>query len=153
MPNLKFKKVIGHGMNIQELEANKRLDSFWNQDLNKNQILPLENSSVDYCLIVAGWQYLQFPELVSSEILRVLKPHGKFIISFSNRAFWNKSPNIWVNSDDQGRIDYISRVLKSVGWKIDSVIAEYLKGQSLFSLFKSQSDPFFSVIATKPSDL
>ena len=64
--------MIGHGLNAQELQANPRLDRHWVQNLNTNQslplevqnlntnqTLPLEDDSVDYTLIVAGWQYLQ----------------------------------------------------------------------------------------------
>ena len=32
-----YKKVIGHGLNKQELEKNKMLDSFWIQNFNLNQ--------------------------------------------------------------------------------------------------------------------
>ena len=34
---IKFKKVIGHGMNEAELSSNKRLDRFWIQNLNQNR--------------------------------------------------------------------------------------------------------------------
>ena len=47
----KFKKVIGHGLNKQELEKNKIFDSYWIQNFNLNQEIPLDNGSVDYCLI------------------------------------------------------------------------------------------------------
>ena len=47
----KYKKIIGHGLNKDELEKNKILNSFWIQNFNLNQNIPLDNSSVDYCLI------------------------------------------------------------------------------------------------------
>ncbi len=78
--NSKFKKVIGHGMNVSELNANKRLDSYWVQDLNKTQNMPIEDSTIDVGLIVAGWQYLQYPEKVSSELSRVIKRDSLLII-------------------------------------------------------------------------
>jgi len=90
----KYKKVIGHGLNKEELAKNKIFDSYWIQNFNSNQEIPLENESVDYCLMVAAWQYLQYPENLSREIVRILSNQGKFIISFSNRAFWHKAPNI-----------------------------------------------------------
>ena len=56
--NIRYKKVIGHGMNEAELSSNKRLDKFWVQNLNSTQNMPIEDSSIDIGLIVAGWQYL-----------------------------------------------------------------------------------------------
>ncbi len=71
--NINYKKVIGHGMNEAELSSNERLDRFFVQNLNKKQNMPIEDSSVDVGLIVAGWQYLQYPEKVSLELSRVIK--------------------------------------------------------------------------------
>ena len=53
--NISYKKVIGHGMNEAELSSNERLDKFFVQNLNKKQNMPIEDSSVDVGLIVAGW--------------------------------------------------------------------------------------------------
>ena len=61
-----YKEVIGHGLNDQELQANKQLSSYWLQNSNVNQHLPLADCQVDTGLIVAGWQYLQKPEAVAS---------------------------------------------------------------------------------------
>ena len=57
-----YKKVIGHGLNQEELKKNKSLNSFWVQNFNIDQKLTLGNQSIDYCLMVAAWQYLQYPE-------------------------------------------------------------------------------------------
>ena len=84
----KYKKVIGHGLNKQELQKNKIFDYFWIQNFNLNQEIPLDSRSIDYCLMVAAWQYLQYPENLTKEIARILNDQGKFIIAFSNRAFW-----------------------------------------------------------------
>ena len=51
-----YKKVIGHGLNKDELNKNKILNSFWVQNFNSNQKIPLDNNSIDYCLMVAAWQ-------------------------------------------------------------------------------------------------
>ena len=67
----KFNKVIGHGLNKQELEKNRILDSYWVQNFNLNQKIPYDNESFDYCLIVAGFQYLQYPENLTNEIARI----------------------------------------------------------------------------------
>ncbi len=40
--NLKYKKVIGHGLNKEELERNKAFNNYWIQNFNINQKFPLE---------------------------------------------------------------------------------------------------------------
>ena len=145
--NISFKKVIGHGMNEAELSSNERLDRFFVQNLNKKQNMPIEDSSVDVGLIVAGWQYLQYPEKVSLELSRVIKSDSLLIISFTNRAFWTKAPNIWTYSSEEKRIEYVTSVLTSNGWRIEKILNEKTQDKKLFGFYSSESDPFFSVIA------
>ena len=145
--NISYKKVIGHGMNEAELSSNERLDSFFVQNLNKKQNMPIEDSSVDVGLIVAGWQYLQYPEKVSLELSRVIKSDSLLIISFTNRAFWTKAPNIWTYSSEEKRIEYVTSVLTSNGWRIEKILNEKTQDKKLFGFYTSESDPFFSVIA------
>ena len=146
-PNISYKKVIGHGMNEAELSSNERLDRFFVQNLNKKQNMPIEDSSVDVGLIVAGWQYLQYPEKVSLELSRVIKSDSLLIISFTNRAFWTKAPNIWTYSSEEKRIEYVTSVLTSNGWRIEKILNEKTQDKKLFGIYSSESDPFFSVIA------
>ena len=145
--NIKYKKIIGHGMNESELSANNRLDRYWVQNLNKTRNLPIEDSSVDVVLIVAGWQYLQYPEKVSLELSRIVKSDSLIIISFTNRAFWTKSPNIWKYSSEANRIEYVKNVLSSNGWRIEKIMNEKTYENKLFGFYSSESDPFYSVIA------
>ena len=107
----KYKKVIGHGLNKQELQKNKIFDSYWIQNFNLNQEIPLDSGSVDYCLMVAAWQYLQYPENLTKEIVRILSNQGKIMIAFSNRAFWHKAPNIWTTSTEEERIKYVRKAV------------------------------------------
>ena len=145
--NISYKKVIGHGMNEAELSSNERLDRFFVQNLNKKQNMPIEDSSVDVGLIVAGWQYLQYPEKVSLELSRIIKSDSLLIISFTNRAFWTKAPNIWTYSSEEKRIEYVTSVLTSNGWRIEKILNEKTQDKKLFGFYSSESDPFFSVIA------
>ena len=145
--NIKYKKIIGHGMNEDELNYNKRLDRFWIQNFNKTQNMPIEDSSIDAGLIVAGWQYLQYPENVSLELSRIIKSDALLIISFTNRAFWTKAPNIWTYSSEEKRIEYINNVLTANGWRIEKVLNEKTQDKKLFGFYSVVSDPFFSVIA------
>ena len=144
---MRYKKVIGHGMNEDELRSNNRLDKFWVQNLNKTQNMPIEDSSIDAGLIVAGWQYLQYPEKVSLELSRIIKSDSLLIISFTNRAFWSKAPNIWTYSSEENRIGYIKSVLTDNGWRIDKIFNEKTHEDKLFGFYSAEGDPFFSIIA------
>ena len=144
----KYKKVIGHGLNKQELEKNNILDSYWTQNFNSNQEIPLERESVDYCLMVAAWQYLQYPENLTREIVRILSSQGKFIISFSNRAFWHKAPYIWTSSTEEERIKYVRKVLISNGFNEPKIIKKF--NEPALNIFNFlNKDPFYCLIATK----
>ncbi len=144
----KYKKVIGHGLNKQELEKNKIFDSYWIQNFNLNQDIPLDSGSVDYCLIVAAWQYLQYPENLTKEILRILSNQGKIMIAFSNRAFWHKAPNIWTTSTEDERIKYVRKVLITNGFNEPKIIKKFNEPSlNIFSFLNK--DPFYCLIATK----
>jgi len=145
--NIRYKKVIGHGMNEAELSSNTRFDEFWIQNLNNTQNMPIEDSTIDVGLIVAGWQYLQYPEKVTLELSRIIKSDSLLIISFTNRAFWNKAPNIWTYSSEEKRIEYVKSVLSANKWRIEKIINEKTHDEKLFGLYSAESDPFFSVIA------
>lgn len=76
---VKYKRVVGHGLNAQELAKNPRLDYFFVKDLNQDQKFVLDDSSFDAVLCTVSVQYLQQPEKVSffcqlsSRILSICK--------------------------------------------------------------------------------
>ena len=145
--NLKYKKVIGHGLNKEELERNIAFDDYWIQNLNINQKIPLKNQTIDYCLMVAAWQYLQYPEKIAEEIARILNQNGKFIIAFSNRAFWHKAPNIWTYSNETERIEYVRNILVVNGFIEPRVVKKFTEENPFLPFFKR--DPFYCVISEK----
>ncbi len=147
--DMTYKRVIGHGLNQIELQRNPRLDSFWVQDLNKNKKLPLENHSIDYCLMVAAWQYLQYPEDIMAEIFRSLTHKGQIIVSFSNRAFWDKTPNIWRYGTDDDHIKYVEKVLSSQGFTDIHAIKQKGESRGINKFLGIEGDPFFSVMGMK----
>ena len=144
-----YEEVIGHGLNADELNANPRLDRNWVQNLNRDQVLPLSDSSIDATLMVAGWQYLQQPEAVAAELLRITQPMGQVIVAFSNRMFFTKAPQVWTDGDNGDHLTYVSSVLKAQGWMDPEIIAEDTRSDGVMGLFGVKGDPFFAVIATK----
>ena len=147
-----YGEVIGHGLNPQELQANPRLNRHWVQNLNRDQHLPLADDSIDATLIVAGWQYLQQPEAVAAELLRITRPGGQLIVAFSNRMFFTKAPLVWTDGSDRDHLTTIGAVLLAQGWPTPAVIAEQTRASGLPGLFGAKGDPFFAVIATRPQD-
>jgi len=77
-----------------------------------------------------------------------LSNHGKFIVAFSNRAFWHKAPNIWTTSTEGERVQYVRKVLISNGFNEPKIIKKFNQPvNSIFNLFKK--DPFYCLIANK----
>lgn len=145
-----YGRVIGHGLNEKELAANKRLDSHWLQNLNVDQQIPLHSDSVDAVLIVAGWQYLQYPEAVAAELLRIIRPGGQLIVAFSNRMFFTKAPQVWADGSDRDHLATVAQVLMAQGWPRPELIAEQTRAKGWQGLIGGTGDPFFAVIATSP---
>ncbi len=84
-------RVVGLGMNAEELAANPRLSSFDVHDLNANPSLPYGNASFDAALCAVSIQYLTRPVEVMGEIARVLRPGGQVAIAMSHRCFPTKA--------------------------------------------------------------
>ncbi len=90
-----YASVTGHGMNTEELAANRRLSEWFVQDLNTDPALPLSDGSIDGVCLCVSVQYLQRPVDVFRDVARVLRPGARFIVSFSNRCFPTKAVAIW----------------------------------------------------------
>lgn len=147
--DLTYQEVIGHGLNAEELAANPRLDRHWVQNLNIDQSLPLADDSVDVALIVAGWQYLQQPEAVAAELLRVVRPRGEVIVAFSNRMFFQKAPQIWTEGGDRDHLATVAKVLLAQGWSMPQLLAEDTPAPGVLGWIGGTGDPFFAVISAK----
>ena len=111
-------------MNDKVTPINKSIEKWEIKKKRGTLTEAIEDSSIDVGLIVAGWQYLQYPEQVSLELSRVIKSDSLLIISFTNRAFWTKAPNIWTYSSEAQRIEYVKSVLSSNGWRIEKILIE-----------------------------
>lgn len=120
-----FSRVIGHGMNAEELAANPRLTRWFLQDLNRDPVLPLGEGELDAVVICVGIQYLQDPVAVLTDIRRVLKPGGRLIVSFSNRCFPTKAVNLWLSLDDQDHARLVSLYFDHAGF--GEIAAERLR--------------------------
>jgi SAM-dependent methyltransferase len=150
---LEFEHVEGHGLNAEELARNPRLDHYFVQNLNQNQVLPLPDQSFDAVLNTVSVQYLQYPEQVFAEIYRILKPGGICIISFSNRMFYQKAIQAWRDGSDGDRVELVKSYYASVpGFSQLEVIANQSSTPSFLQMFGiAGADPFYAVIASRQS--
>jgi SAM-dependent methyltransferase len=95
-----LKRIVGVGMNQQELEANPVLTEWLVQDLNQDPKLPFPDDCIDVVLCQLSIDYLTRPLQVLKEAHRVLRPGGTIHILFSNRLFLTKAVALWTGADD-----------------------------------------------------
>lgn len=148
-----FAHVEGHGMNAEELARNPRLNHYFVQNLNQNQLLPLPDQSFDAVLNAVSVQYLQRPEAVFAEIYRILKPGGLAIVSFSNRMFFQKAIQAWVEASEPQRVELVKRYFEQIpGFgKIETIARQPSVPPFLQMLGMGGGDPFYAVMAERVS--
>eukprot|EP00898_Chlorokybus_atmophyticus_P006617 jgi/Chlat1/6957/Chrsp52S06643 len=103
-PGYKQERIVGLGMNEDELKRNKVLTEYTVKDLNADPSLPYDDNSFDVVVNAVSVDYLTKPLEVFKEINRVLKPGGLAAMSFSNRCFPTKAIAIWTGTSDLDHI-------------------------------------------------
>ncbi|XP_057720600.1 uncharacterized protein LOC130935061 [Arachis stenosperma] len=159
--DVNYKRVVGHGLNAQELAKNPRLDYFVVKDLNEEQEFGFTNCSFDAVLCTVSVQYLQQPEKVFAEVFRVLKPGGVFVVSFSNRMFYEKAISAWRDGSGYSRVQLVVQYFQCVEGFTEPEVVRKLPATTnssqqnkspidwIMGLFGLMSglDPFYAVIA------
>jgi hypothetical protein len=148
---VEFAHVEGHGMNEEELAQNPRLDRYFVQDLNADPQLPLGDREFDAVLLSVSVQYLQYPEAIFSEILRILKPSGIVVVSFSNRMFYQKAIALWRDGTEMSRVQLVKHYFQAVpGFSEPEAIVRPSVVSSFLAMFGIQgADPFYAVLAQR----
>lgn len=135
---VEYHRVVGLGMNQQELDANPRLHERLVQNLNRDPHLPFADGEFDGAGICVSVQYLTQPVVVFREIGRVLRPGAPLVVTFSNRCFPTKAVAIWQSLDDRGHARLVQRYFEEVGnWAAIEVLDR--------SPSRWRSDPLFAV--------
>ncbi|WP_255603776.1 class I SAM-dependent methyltransferase [Oscillochloris sp. ZM17-4] len=98
--DLPVARLVGLGLNEDELRLNQRLDEHLVHDLNLTPQLSFPDASFDGAVCTVSVQYLTRPVEVFAEVGRVLRPGAPFIVSFSNRCFPSKAVHVWVSTSD-----------------------------------------------------
>jgi len=117
-PEVRYRRVVGLGMNEEELRRNDRLDTCVVQNLNEEPKLPFGEGEFDGCGICVSVDYLTRPVEVLREVGRVLAVGSPLVISFSNRCFPSKAVAVWHRLDDRGHMRLVEDYLREAGnWR------------------------------------
>jgi SAM-dependent methyltransferase len=109
-------RVVGLGMNAEEMEANPQLAEWFVHDLNRDPRLPFADASFDAVACAVSVQYLVRPHEVFGDVRRVLVPGGPIVVSFSNRCFPTKAVALWLGSDDDDHRGLVHAYLERSGF-------------------------------------
>lgn len=145
-PDLRPRRVIGLGMNAEEMANNPQLTKYTVQNLNAQPLLPYDHDQFDAVTCAVSVQYLTDPVAVFREVQRVLKPGGVFVVSFSNRCFPTKAVAIWLSTDDSEHLALVGRYFQLAGqW--DDLTAQQTNPADGYP---RGADPLYVVWARKP---
>jgi SAM-dependent methyltransferase len=108
-------RLVGVGLNAEELRANRELADWVVQDLNAEPQLPFEDESFDHAVCCVSVDYLVRPVEVFAEVARVLRPGGLFVVTFSDRLFPTKAIRGWLETDDEGHVRIVRTYFRLTG--------------------------------------
>ena len=151
-------RLVGLGMNREEMEDNPDLDEVVVHDVNRDLELPFDDETFDAVGITVSVQYLIHPVDTFSEVNRILKPGGMLIVSFSNRMFPTKAVYIWRASSDRGRVDLVGTYMEAAGnfEDIQGVLAnpqDSPPGDPLFAVHSRKTTPGSEALTFRPPPL
>ena len=112
---IEYRRVVGLGMNAEELAANPRLHAWVAHDLNLDPRLPFADGEFDAATICVSVDYLTQPIAVLRDLGRVVRPGGPLLITFSNRCFPTKVIAAWLSVDDAGHAALVEAFLVEAG--------------------------------------
>ena len=139
-PEVDYGRVVGLGMNRDELEANARLASWVVHDLNADPHLPFEPGEFDAATLCVSIDYLTRPASVLADVARVVRAGGPLVITFSDRCFPTKAVREWLHADDEGRKRLVLGWLdESGGWRDLEILS---RGRR-----RPAGDPLYAIIS------
>ena len=139
-PDIPYRRVIGLGMNPDELAANPRLDAWVVHDLNAEPRLPFAEGTFDGATCCVSIDYLVQPVAVLRDLARVLRPGAPLVITFSNRRFPTKVIALWETLDDAGHALLVGHYLREAGGWGDMVALDRSP---------EAGDPLFAIVARR----
>jgi SAM-dependent methyltransferase len=138
-------RLVGLGLNAEEMADNPDLDDSVVHDVNANPQLPFATATFDAVVITVSVQYLTKPLEVFRDVNRILKPGGLFVVVFSNRMFPTKAVAIWRALNDEQHGELVETYLRLAG----HFTAIQTQNRTPFTL--TYTDPVYAVMARKDS--
>jgi SAM-dependent methyltransferase len=153
---LSSSKVVGLGLNENELSRNEALSEYVIHDLNKTPRLPFPDETFDAVINTVSVDYMTRPIEVFQEVGRILKPGGLHLVIFSNRMFPPKAVKIWREAGEQERVILVDYFFKSSEVFEDTTFF-VSKGKprpedDKYAHMGIPSDPVYAVYADKKGD-
>jgi SAM-dependent methyltransferase len=108
-------KIVGLGLNENELKDNDALSEYVLHDLNKDPHLPFPDQTFDAVLNTVSVDYMTRPLEVFREVGRILKPGGLFLVVFSDRMFPHKAVKVWRESSEEERLILVEDLFNRSG--------------------------------------
>ncbi len=142
-PGLAKRRLVGLGLNAEEMADNPDLDDVVVHDVNAVPRLPFGDASFDAAIITVSIQYLTQPVAVFRDVHRVLRSGGLFAVIYSNRMFPTKAVAIWRRLNNRQHADLIAAYFREAGGFVD------LETRDCSSPFPPGSDPLYVVTARK----
>ena len=142
-PELAKRRLVGLGLNAEEMADNPDLDAFVVHDLNAVPELPFDDASFDAAVMTVSIQYLTRPVAVFRDVQRVLRPGGLLAVLYSNRMFATKAVAVWRRLSDGRRANLVAAYFREAGG------FEGIEYQDRSPPFPPHSDPLYVVMARK----
>lgn len=150
---LRPSRVVGLGLNENEMRQNQALSEFVVHDLNREPRLPFPDNAFDAVLNTVSVDYMTRPEEVFKDVGRILKPGGLFLVIFSNRMFPEKAVKVWRRSSEEERILLVEDFFKAAG-VFEKTTLFVSKGKprpedDKYAKYGMPSDPVYALYAEK----
>ena len=135
-------RLVGLGMNAEEMADNPDLDDSVVHNLNVDPVLPFEDNFFNGAMVTVSIQYMIKPLEVFAEVCRILKPGAPFAVFFSNRMFPTKAIRVWQVIRDAGKRELVEKYFQ---------VTEGFEEPLFYDLSPNPgaSDPMYVVCARK----
>ena len=148
-----LRSLVGLGMNAEEMADNPRLTDHVVHDLNADPTVPFPDGSFDRVLCTVSVEYLTQPEAVFRDAARVLRPGGRFVVTFSNRWFPPKAIHLWTELHEFERMGLVMEYFhRSGGFKALETFSSRgwdRPSSDKYSPQMRQADPVYAVWGRK----
>ena len=151
LPNNMKLNTTGIGLNEAELKANKQLSSYVIQNVNAQTTLPFSENSFDNIIFTAAVEYLIDPHESFRELVRITRPGGRIMVTFTDHWVAKKSIRLWSELYPFERLGLISDYFMKAGGT-DRLHTETIQGLlrpegDRHAAHKLYADPVYAVIA------